>query len=276
MFGTPTGLRLRVVEKRWGVTMRRSIPFHSDISLAALLDLPDLPTFPLVVLLHGFTGWKEEEHIESLAYALRDAGIGAVHYDAPGFGESGGTLADDYRMTNYLASVPSVTSYAENELPLDGKPMGIWGHSMRGFVAVASAIKMGRFAAVCGSQSSVGKWRSTTNNEVEQWQKTGWATFPDERRSSTLELPYEFYLDRQQYDIFTMIDDLKAPLLLIAGTSDDVAPASQVKEIYAAAPEPKLYREFPTNHFYKFDETQLTAINEATVEFFARHLAVDS
>lgn len=258
------------------MTTRCSIPFQSDITLAGLLDLPDTSTFPLVLLLHGFTGWKEEGHIESLAYALRDAGIGAVRYDAPGFGESGGSLANDYRMTSYLASVESVLSCIQNELPVDGKPLGVWGHSMGGFVSLASAIRLGKFAAVCGSQSSVGKWRSTTDDEVEQWQKNGKAIFPDERDSSTLELPYEFYLDRQQYDLFEIINGLRAPLLLIAGTSDDVAPVSQVKEIFDAAPEPKSYQEFPTDHLYKHEETQLTAINKTTVEFFTEHLTVGS
>lgn len=239
-------------------------------SVACLLDLPSNSSFPVVFLLHGFTGWKEEEHLASLARDLCANGIGAVRFDAPGSGESEGTFADDYRMTNYLTSVEDVMAFVRSEYGSTLETTGIWGHSMGGFVAIASACRLRNVAAVCGSQSSVGR-KAFSPEEVELWRVTGWASFSNDH-FSVLELPYDFYLDRQQYDIFDVIDGLSAPLLLISGTFDQLAPTSQVESIYRAAPEPKFYREFPADHDYKHDKKQLEDINAATVAFFAERL----
>lgn len=243
------------------------------MSLAGLLDVPSGGCFPLVLLLHGFTGWKEEEHISSLAENLCGQGVGTLRFDAPGSGESEGTLADHYRMTNFLASVGDVVDFVEREFGEVVEDLGIWGHSMGGFVAIASACQRGGFSAVCGSQSSVGK-RAFSDGEVKSWQKTGWAAFANDHFDE-FELPYDFYVDRQQYDIFKVIDELTAPLLLIAGTNDTVAPASRVRAIYDAANDPKTYLEFPADHEYKNDPNQLAAINAATVEFFVHNLLRD-
>lgn len=233
---------------------------HGSSSLAGRLDLPNAETFPLVILLHGFTGWKEEEHLDSLAKALCARGIGALRYDAPGSGESDGTFADDYRMTNYLASVENVVAFVRGEFGIDMRTTGIWGHSMGGFVAIASACRLGGFAAVCGSQSPAGR-HMVSAEYAEAWRSTGWASFPNSH-FTTLDLPFHFYLDRSQYDLLEIVPKLDAPLLLISGEFDVLVPASQVKAIHQAAPEPKTYREFPAGHDYKNDPEQLATINE--------------
>lgn len=249
------------------MTLQRSIPFD-ELELAGLLNLPDATRYPVVVLLHGFTGWKEEEHIESLAHELCDRGIGAVRFDSPGSGESGGTFANDYRQSNYLRSVERVVQWTKDELPV--ARLGIWGHSMGGFVGLESAVRLGGFDAVCGSQPSTGKPGFSTE-ELAGWKATGWKSFSN-RRFPNLELPYDFYLDRRGYDVRKTIGALRAPLLTIAGERDTLTPPHVVRQIFDAAPEPKSYVEFPTGHFYKLDPRMLRRVNDVTLDFFIANL----
>ncbi len=175
-------------------------------------------------------------------------------------------------MTNYLECVTSVIDFAINGLPVDAKRMAVWGHSMGGFVALASAVRHGdKLRAVCGSQPSMGR-TSTLGQLAEDWRTTGRATFSNSRFSK-IELPYDFFLDRQQYDALGIVGKLDMPLLLIGGTEDDLVPAANVRQIYDAAREPKTYREFATGHDYKDHPEQLAAINEVTVDFFASAIA---
>ena len=132
---------------------------------------------PLVLMLHGFTGWKEEEHLATLARALADVGIASVRWDAPGSGESEGTFEDDYRLSSYVASVDSVIDWAGGGFG----NIGIWGHSMGGFVALHSAVAHPEtFKGVCGSQPSQGKPRFA-DDVVEQWRMTGFKQFSNQR-----------------------------------------------------------------------------------------------
>jgi pimeloyl-ACP methyl ester carboxylesterase len=247
------------------MTTAVAIPFHTG-NLAGILETPDNSTAPLVVLLHGFTGWKEEEHLSFLARDLARAGIASLRYDAPGSGESDGTFEHDYRLTNFIQSVDAVLSWIDDLHACDGR-VGLWGHSMGGFVALHTAVpQSARIRAACGSQPSHGHGH-TSHMEAEKWRETGWETFSN-TRFPEIHLPYEFYEDRTQYDLMTEIHNLQIPSLFIAGTRDEQVPAASVKQLFDAASEPKQYEEFNTNHFYKRAPAMLQRVNEVTVAFF--------
>ncbi|MCA9327117.1 alpha/beta fold hydrolase [Candidatus Saccharibacteria bacterium] len=254
------------------MTQEARIPTKLGTELAGILHSPadDTAKHPVVVLLHGFTGWKEEEHIATLADRLCEASIAALRIDAPGSGESGGTFEQDYTMTNYIAVVEDVIAYVKSLPELDAKRIGIWGHSMGGFVALASAVRYPQITAVCCSQPSSG-WKVMDDEAALQWKDTGWAMFRN-RHFPEIHLPYSFLVDRSQYNALDEAPKLTIPSLFIAGTQDtDVVPAG-VKAMAALAPQPSNYLEFDTGHHYKLDPGMLATINEATVQFFTEYL----
>ena len=253
------------------MTKPLTIPTHLGLNLAAVYHQPSTPgPYPLIILLHGFTGYKEEEQISTLADELVKVDIAALRFDAPGSGESEGTWAEDYRLTKYLEAVQDVLSYAKTNLPIDPNRVALWGHSLGGFVALAAAARHpDDYIAVCGSQPSSG-WKILPADQEAKWRTTGWANF--ESHSLPIKLPYTFFTDRQQYNVLDEARQVIVPVLFIAGTKDEDVPAATIRGIYAAAPEPKTYLEFPTTHDYKRDPENLQKINAATVDFFVRSL----
>jgi len=254
------------------MTKPLSIPNHLGLKLAAEFHKPAGPgPYPLVILLHGFSGRKEEGHIVSLAEALAKAGIAALRFDASGSGESEGTWAEHYRASNYLADVADAYDYAVANLPVDPTHIGIWGHSMGGLVALTAACRSPRrFVAACGSQpASGGKILSAAADEA--WRKAGWTTYPS-RAFGDIRLPYDYVLDRKNFDLPTEIAELKMPLLLISGTTDKSIPAESVRALFAAAPEPKTYLEYDVGHDYKHHPEILAKINADTLKFFKKYL----
>lgn len=248
------------------------IPLRTGIELAGVLELPSSnEEFPLVLLLHGFTGWKEEAHITSLAGTLAESGIASLRIDAPGSGESGGTFAEHYRLSAYIDCVDEVLDWIAAQPEVDANRIGIWGHSLGGFTAFACADRYAdRIKAVCGCQASRGRLR-TGIDEHDKWQQTGWASFPN-LHFRRLDLPYEFFLDSEQFDVFDLIDDLHAPLLLISGERDTLVSADHVRKVFALANEPKEFHEFNVDHFYKKSARQCAEINAVTRAFFEQHL----
>lgn len=254
------------------MTTPLTIPAHPKLKLAALYDAPaTLGPHPLVILLHGFTGRKEEGHLTSLAAELNQAGIATLRFDAPGSGQSEGTWAEHYRLTTYLAVIPDVLEFAKTELPVDRQRIAIWGHSMGGFVALATAARHPEgYVAVCGSQPSNG-WKLLPPDEEAAWRTTGWATFRNSAYPE-IKLPYAFYEDRRQYNALNEVPHLKMPVLYLAGTQDDLVSAKNVQALYQASPEPRTYLEFDATHAYKHDPVMLARINAATVKFFRVYL----
>jgi dienelactone hydrolase len=254
------------------MTKPLTIPDHLGLKLAALFDEPATPgPHPLVIMLHGFTGWKEEPHLAALAADLAAVGIAALRFDAPGSGESEGTWAEHYRLTNYIADVTDVLAYAKANLPIDPHRIAIWGHSLGGFTALAAAVRAPQdFVAVCGCQPSNG-WKLATPEVEHQWKISGWNTFSNSHFTG-IKLPYAFFTDRQQYNALGVTPQLKIPALFIAGTTDELVKAKNVRAMYDVAPEPKTYLEFPASHDYKKYPDLLRQINAATVKFFQHHL----
>jgi uncharacterized protein len=255
------------------MTKPLAITDHLGLKLAAIYHEPATPgPHPLAILLHGFTGRKEERHIETLAQDLAAAGIAALRFDASGSGQSEGTWAEHYRVSNYVADVSDVYDYAIENLPVDPARIAIWGHSMGGLVALTAASRHPeRFVAACGSQPSSGK-KILSPEDDKAWRETGWFTFPS-RALGDIRLPYDYVTDRLKFDLVAEIAHFKKPLLLIAGTTDELVPAGMVKSIFEAASEPKQYIEYNIGHDYKKHPGTLAEINAATVSFFREHLA---
>lgn len=220
-------------------------------------------------MLHGNTGWKEEEHLSTLADKLAENGIASIRFDSPGSGESDGTWQDDYRVSNYLAAVPKVYDYATRTLNLDANRAGIWGHSMGGMVAIyAAAQQPDTFKAVCGSQPSSGAMSRNFSEGIEQWRTQGGVNIETEI-FGTVRLPVAYFIDREQYNTLEAVKQIHAPLLLIAGLNDEIVSRESVQKIFHAANEPKKFLEYPADHLYKYDPATLEQINDDTVTFFS-------
>ena len=82
---------------------------NDGIRLHAKLDRPDNTSKgPLCILIHGFTGHMEEEHIIAAQKAMNDAGVSVLRVEMYGHGKSDGTFKEHtlYKwVTNALATV---------------------------------------------------------------------------------------------------------------------------------------------------------------------------
>ena len=135
--------------------MQRQVRFKSDgIDIAGVLHIPDghksgdkLPAF---IVLHGFLGSKDESHAEIQARMLESWGYAALRIDFRGCGDSGGTrgyvlcldqVADTRNALTWLAQQPEI----------DGKRIGLIGHSFGAAVSVYTGGVDDRVAAVISS-----------------------------------------------------------------------------------------------------------------------------
>jgi uncharacterized protein len=228
---------------------------------------------PAVILLHGFTGYKDEEHLIGLAEDLEKVGLIALRFDCSGYGESEGTTADDYRLSNYLTDIESVYAYLSFEPHVDLKRIGIWGHSMGGLAGIEYAAKHVDVKAL----SVVSPPTKIDNSEwlgplISDWKRTGWFE-RDSSRYGRIKIPYAFIEDSEKYNGEISVKTIHCPVQVILGENDDTVSPADTRLIFNSANEPKSLVEIAgMGHDYKKEVDLINRVNKDVLEFFASNL----
>ena len=116
--------------------------FNDGIPLEAVLDLPEKQSehTPLMILVHGFTGYKEEPHLNAMAEMMTGLGFAVLRPDLYGHGKSGGHFRD-HTIWKWLSDITALIDYARKDLPY--REIWLCGHSQGG-LAVMLAVAMHR------------------------------------------------------------------------------------------------------------------------------------
>ena len=108
------------------------------IKLNATLDRPENggEKCPLVILIHGFTGYKEETHIRAAAKAFLAEGMAVLRADMYGHGQSDGSF-ENHTLYKWLTNILTLVEYARG---LDfATDLYLCGHSQGGLSVVLAA-----------------------------------------------------------------------------------------------------------------------------------------
>ena len=104
------------------------IIMDDGIELQAELEMPEKhgEKVPVVVLIHGFTGYKDEPHLLAVSRGLCEAGFAVLRADMYGHGKSGGTFRN-HTLFKWIGNALTLIDYARN---LDfASEIYICGHS---------------------------------------------------------------------------------------------------------------------------------------------------
>ena len=107
------------------------------IRLHAKLDRPEgLEKCPLGIIVHGLTGYMEEEHLCAVSGAMNDLGIATLRVELYGHGLSDGAF-EDHDLAKWLHNLDTVTDYAKSlDFVTD---LYLCGHSQGGLAVVMEA-----------------------------------------------------------------------------------------------------------------------------------------
>lgn len=111
---------------------------NDGIRIHAKLDFPDkeLAVYPLVIILHGFTGHMEETHIVAAARAMNEIGFATLRAEMYGHGQSDGAFRD-HTLFKWLTNTLAVIDYAKSlDMVSD---LYLCGHSQGGLVTMLTA-----------------------------------------------------------------------------------------------------------------------------------------
>ena len=207
---------------------------NSDgIRLHAKLDRPDdTSKGPLCILVHGFTGHMEEEHIITVQKAMNEAGVSVLRAEMYGHGKSDGEFRE-HTLYKWVTNALAVVGYA--------KKLGfvtelyMCGHSQGGLLTMLTgAMCADDFKAIVPLSPA---WMIPENARegIVLGNKFDSEHIPEKLASESWEISGDYIRTAQTIHAEESIARFKKKVLIVHGDEDDIVPfsyAEKAAELY--------------------------------------------
>ncbi len=206
--------------------------------LSAKIEFPpDSLPHAFAILAHVFTGNKNLIASKYISRSLTQNGIGVLRFDFTGLGESEGEFED----TNFSSNVEDLLA-AANFLELNYEaPCVLIGHSLGGAAVIFAASQLESIKAVAtiGAPSEPEHVTHLLRGKIADIEALGKARVSIGGREFTIKK--QFLDDLRSKDMFTILHNLKKPILVLHSPQDTVVEIENAAKIYHAAFHPKSF-----------------------------------
>ncbi len=232
---------------------------------------------PVVLIFHGFTGYKEENNLVDIAHRLATVGIVTVRFTASGFGDSEGTLEANYRFGTYRIDADSVWEYVQTLDYIDVRRLGVCGHSMGGKLSILFCADHSEVVAVCAISAPVHLLSTSFGVMHDEWKRLGYYEKISGRDGKSIRIPYA-YIDESLnplHDVLLAAKKIEKPhALVVAGMADQTVTWESTKEIFNNLRCPKEWLLIDhMDHWYKKNLSFLPVVHEPVIKFFEKCLS---
>lgn len=199
------------------------------IRLHAKLDFPteEREKYPLVIVIHGFTGHMEERHIVAVAKAMNEAGYATLRAEMYGHGKSDGAFCD-HTLYKWIGNALAVTDYAKS---LDFvSDLYLCGHSQGGLLTIlVGAMERDLFKGIIPMSPAI---------SIPEGARSGRLLagafdpehIPEELSMGDRTLKGNYVRVAQTIDAYKAMEQYKGPVLLIHGDEDEAIPVAYARE----------------------------------------------
>ena len=248
--------------------------------------------FPVVVVCHGFKGFKDWGFFPYLCDRLAESGLAALRFNFSHCGVVG--HGDEYNamerfahntIGRELVDLEGVlTEVHEGRISgLDGRRIGLFGHSRGGGIVLLGADHL-THARCAATWAAVSTFDRFTPESVEAWRRAGTYTVQNARTGQEMPMDIEILTDfeanREAYDIEAAIARLRIPLLFVQGEEDTSVSPFEMETLLAASGGraetlliPGANHTMNARHPFTDTSPELEAALDRTLAFYARHLA---
>lgn len=239
------------------------------IKLHSKLERPEgVDKSPLCILIHGFTGHMEEDHIIATKDAMLKANVAVLRVEMYGHGQSEGEF-EKHTLYKWVTNALSVVEYAKSldfvtDLYLCGHSQGglltmlVGGMCSDDFKAIIPMSPAWMIPEICRAGMVLGTTFDPMHIPEKASSPDGWWISGDYIRVA------------QTIHVEDEIDRFSKPVLIIHGDEDDTVPyfyAQKAEELYKNA---KLVPIHGANHCF---DDHLDELSEAVYTFFSAQKA---
>jgi len=250
---------------------------------------------PVVLVLHGFKGFKDWGMFPPLAERLARAGFTAVSFNLSGSGADDAgefVFPERFAHATYSGDLGDITTVVDAVAAgtLDFPPppaIGVLAHSRGGGLGVLATAADPRIRALV-TWAAISHLHRFTPEEVAGWRARGQIDILNSRTGLVLPI-YTDVLDdvaahgSTSLDIRGAAGRMTAPWLIIHGESDVTVPLAEARALLAASGTraelrviPGAGHTFETVHPWQGPTPAFSASADASLAFFATHLLTPS
>ena len=245
---------------------------------------------PVVVMCHGFKGFKDWGTFPAWGRHLAEAGFVSVLFNFSFNGVAPDdpvafTRLDRFAENTFTrelddldAVLAAITEGTLAEAPIDPARLGLMGHSRGGGTAILQAASDPRVRALTTWSSVatfIGRFRP---NQIEDWEAKGYTEVLNARTKQVMRLGRVLYDDAlahaDRLDIEAAAARLSIPWLIAHAHDDPAVPFAEAQTLHNAAPHAHLYEAEGGHTFggrHPFDGQlpgSLRAVFDRTAAFF--------
>ncbi|HEU5162137.1 MAG TPA: alpha/beta fold hydrolase [Thermoanaerobaculia bacterium] len=225
-----------MAERRFEISSAEGLPIRG------VAEIPSEPR-GVVVIVHGFKGFKEWGFFPWVAARFAAAGIASVRFDMSrsGIGERPGEfdrldLFGDDTYGRELDDLASVLSWVAHLREVGDLPLFLMGHSRGGGVSILGAKKVAsplvRGIVTWSGVARADRWPDAVKRE---WRKRGVLEVQNARTGQTMPISTAVLDDLEargkDLDILAALDETECPLLIVHGTADETVPPEEAEEL---------------------------------------------
>ncbi len=226
---------------------------------------------PIIIILHGFSGCKEEKNLETIAKNLSRNNFLAIRFDFSGNNESEGTQKD-YNFKNFIEDTQDIIKFAKKLNYSNTNKIGIFGHSMGAQITllVCQKNKINALAVTCPFPSLIEL--PFIKNDLEEIKKQKYTIIENKLTKNKLKLSYSFFTNTKKYSLNKKSTNTKIPKLIIYGTTDTLVPKKISLDLIKLLPAPKKICKLKIGHDYKYHPKERKLVSEKVTDFFKKQL----
>ncbi|MAF13937.1 MAG: hypothetical protein CMI53_03520 [Parcubacteria group bacterium] len=253
-------------------------------TIVGLLNIPKgKPSFPAVIICHGFKGYKEQLHLQTLATELSESSIVALRPDfTNNIGKSFGKL-EDIMFSQELTDLKSIINYLVKQKFVDKKRIGLVGHSLGGQLILHYAPTDKRVKVLVDLAGPIYRGKGSTNlersanNQMTEAKKTGFFYIFSKKRNRKYKLKLDFYFDLLRHKTPEQVKKIKVPTLIIHGSKDKTVALKNSRGAYKLLKQPKKLVIIPgAPHTWRGKDDSRgkyrKKIDRLTVDWFKKYL----
>jgi dipeptidyl aminopeptidase/acylaminoacyl peptidase len=200
--------------------------------VSGTLSIPD-DARSVLVMSHGFSSNRNSGLYKDFGQEFNDIGIGTARYEYYGHGPAYGQPGPGYGMTEDVTlskAVESLRSVVGHIRDIDDFNIGLLGSSFGGLLSIIIASEDQKIKAL-GTKSSVTQpirfWYGRAEDKlgehpIETWEKDGKFHYKEGVEDYTL--PWEFWVDLQEYGVLGDAKNIKCPTKIVHGDEDTCVP----------------------------------------------------
>lgn len=247
---------------------------------------------PLVILVHGYKGYKDWGCWNLMAERFAEAGFYFVKFN---FSHNGTTVENPdefadleaFGNNNYskeLSDLSFVIDYFSNESKVDKNKIVLIGHSRGGGISIVKTAEDSRIHGLITLASVDSLERFPKNEVLENWKKEGVYFVENGRTRQQMPHYYQFFEDYEnnlhRLDVERSMEMAKAHVFVVHGSSDESVLPKNADHLHLLNPNSELFLVENANHTFgakePWEETSmpydLALVTEKCIDFINKKI----